>query len=661
MRPAMRAARAWLRGSPAGGAGSRGTASRGQVLVLFALGLVVIIAAGGIAFDAGRFLMERRSLQNAADAAALAAANSLVRGGSTTDADTEARAVLATNLARGPNGIVAPLPPAIPVYAPGGAGDPAQLVSGILISGGDIRVAIQNTVPFTFGRVVGLVNSVVGARARVALQGDVLPIAVRRYLNLPGPNAGAVAPCTLNPGDFFDVFATETTSCLGTDSDPSLRSAPNAGAAFDLTTPGSDPTNHGPVVEILGQGAQPNGSSDFRGFIALDIRNFAAFGTQIFYNNVTGGTHPNTLKAMEAGWISAGGYPGPMFPPATAPPDPNDQVAVMAGNTTGIAIDAVESRFGPGDSVLVAVYPGQVMAIPDFTLGTPPLLSVPTTGTVASGGSFRVGRNQAFSGQVALSTVADTNDPANPMVMGTLTGGDPIGYDPNPVTPSLGAGTSVRMEDISTSGAAPGIYALWIRGQAGSPYLTTKHEPLALKVGTVSRDFAISSDVSKETVMSGEPATFRIAVTDAQNQAFGGSVSLSLEGLNSPLPGGMTASFSPATVTPLALHANAYSSTLTVGTTGLGNGTHEFVVRVTGSNGESTPRSVTRLYPIAITISDGTNSGIDEYVDIAGFAVMRIASADSNAITAYAITPVIADMNDPALRRGQVARLVPWD
>ena len=177
----------------------------------------------------------------------------------------------------------------------------------------------------------------------------------------------------------------------------------------------------------------------------------------------------------------------------------------------------------------------------------------------------------------------------------------------------------------------------------------------------MSRDFAITSDVSNQTVTSGAPAAFRIAVKDAQNQAFGGSVSLSLEGLNSPLPGGVTASFSPSTVTPLGRNSKLYSSTLTVGTTGLGNGTHRFVVRVTGSNGEATPRSVTRLYPISITIGDGTSSGADEYVDIAGFAVMRIAAADSNVITAYAITPVIADMNDPALRRGQVARLVPWD
>ncbi len=641
----------------------RRTAQPGQVLVIFALTIVVLLAAAGIAFDAGRFLMERRSLQNAADAAALAAANSLIRGGSTSDADTEARAVLATNLANGPNGVVAPLPPASPVYAPGGAGDPHELVNGILISGGEVRVAIQNTVPFTFGRVVGLVDSVVGARARVVLRGDLLPIAVRHYINMPGPNAGATTPCSINPGTFIDTFATEATSCLGTDSDPSLRSLPNAGAAFDATTPGSDPTNHGPIVEILGQGAQPNGTSDFRGFIALDIRNFAAIGTQTYYNEVTSGTQANTLKAMEAGWITAGGYPGPMFPPATTPPDPNDQVAVMSGNSTGISIDSLNDRFVPGDAILVAVYPGQVMAIPDFTLGTPPLLALPESGTVANGGSFRVSRNQAFSGQVTLSTLADTNDPNNPMVLvpPTLVGSDPIVYNPNPVTPSLGAGTAVEMTGITTSGAAPGIYALWIKGQAGSPYLTTKHEPLAIKVGAVSRDFGISSDVSAQDVVSGAPATFRIAVENAQNLAFGGAVTLGLEGLNGPLPGGVTASFSPATVTPLGKNSHSYQSTLTVGTTGLGNGTHRFVVRVTGMNGESTPRSVTRLYPIAITIGDGTSSGNDEYVDIVGFAVMRIATADSNTVTAYAITPVIADMNDPALRRGQVARLVPWD
>ena len=633
---------------------------RGQVLVIFALGLIALLAAAGLAFDIGRFYSEQRSLQNAADAGALAAANSLIRGGTNSNADAEARAILATNLARGPNGIVAPLPPEVPVYAEGWPRTADMLVNGIVISGGDIRVAIQNTIPYTFGRVVGLTSNVIGAQAHVTLQGNLLPIAVRHYLNLPGPNAGATAPCSINPSTFIDAFATETTSCLGTDSDATLRSLPNVGASFDATTPGSDPTNHGPVVEILGQGAQPNGTSDFRGFIALDIRNFAAIGTQVFYNGVSSGTQANTLKAKEAAWMTAGGYPGPMFPPATTPPDADDQVAVMAGNATGISIDSLVNRFGPGDSILVAVYPGQVMAIPDFTLGTPPLVALDPTGTLANGGSLRVGRNQAFSGQVTLSTIADTNDPTNPMVLGTLAGSDPIAYDPNPVTPSLGSGTSVSMRNISTSSAAPGIYALWIKGLAGSPYLTTKYEPLAIKVGSVARDFGISSDVTSQTVVTGASATFRIAIKDAQNQAFGGPVSMSLEGLNSPLPSGVTAAFSSVTTTPLDKSSNRFSSTLTLGTTGLSNGAHHFVVRVSGMNGEPTPRSVTRLYPIDVTIGDGTSSGNDEYIDIVGFAVMRIASADSNTVSAYAITPVIPDLNDPALRRGQVARLVPW-
>jgi len=276
----------------------------------------------------------------------------------------------------------------------------------------------------------------------VALQASLLPIAVRRYLNLPGPNDGAMAPCANNPGDFVDVFATEITSCLGTDSDPALRSAPNAGAAFDATNPGSDPTSHGPVVEILGQGAQPNGSSDFRGFIALDIRNFQAVGSQVYYNDVTSGTAPNTLKSKEAGWITAGGYPPPLPAAATTPPDAADQVAVMSGNATGIAIGAMNSRFGTGDAILVAVYPGQVMAIPDFTLGSAAAVApLPTTGTVADGGGFRVGRNQAFSGQFTLSTHRRQQRPEQtPCSWGRRSARIPFATSPTPVSPSLGGG-----------------------------------------------------------------------------------------------------------------------------------------------------------------------------------------------------------------------------
>jgi hypothetical protein len=64
------------------------------------------------------------------------------------------------------------------------------------------------------------------------------------------------------------------------------------------------------------------------------------------------------------------------------------------------------------------------------------------------------------------------------------------------------------------------------------------------------------------------------------------------------------------------------------------------------------------LVPLSVAIATASTS--DEYVDILGFTTFRITSLDSNTVWGYAISGVYADMNDPALRRGQVARLVPW-
>lgn len=634
------------------------TGERGQVLVIVVIAITVIFGFAGLAFDIGRFYAEKRFLQNAADAAALAAGNALIRGESDASAKQEALDILARNFIGGPNGVVPALPPDTPVYESGHAGDPTYLVNGILISGGEVRVAVQSTVSYTFGRVLGFTDNTIGGRARVRLTGNLLPIAVRRYVNPPGPNPGAAAPCPENQAEFMDFFATAQTSCLGTDTDASLRSAPNAGAAFDPVTPGSDPTNHGPVVTILGQGAQPSNGADFRGFIALDIRNFQTSTSQLYYNGVTASTNSNTLKAMEANWLSAGGYPGPMFPPATTPPDPNDQVAIMSGNSTGVVIDALNQRFGPGDEILVAVYPGQTMAIPDFTIGSPGTVSLPTSGTTANAGSFRVSRNQAFSGTVTLSTLTDALDPQNPMNTGALTGGSsPISYSPNPVTPSLGAGQQVDMQNVTTSGATDGVYTLWIQGEAGSPYLTTKVEPFVLKIGTVSRDFTMTAGSSEETAANvGDPVAFTLNLKRS-GPAFGGTVALSMD---TPLPSGVGAiSFSPSSVTPAGGSGTNVSLTINSGT--MAPGSYRFVVRASGMNGDSPPRKVTHLLPLKVNVATAAAGGNQQYVDIVGFAVMRIAAADSNRVDAYAISPVIADMNDAQLRRGQVARLVPWN
>jgi putative Flp pilus-assembly TadE/G-like protein len=635
-----------------------GDGQHGQSLVLVALWLTVLLGFAAVAVDVGRFLTERRFLQNAADAAALAAANALSTGKSAAEAEAAARYTLTQNFASDPTGNSPALPSVLPIYEDGHAGEGIYLKDGILIGSTDVRVALLTPVGYTFGRALNLVNQNVGAQARAMWLGGMLPISVRHYVHPPGPEAGAAAPCPDNQNVFMDFFATANTACLGSETDASLRMSPSAGAQLDPVDPDSDPTNHGPVVVILGQGAQPNNGADFRGFIALDIRNFANTTSRLYYNEITDGTGPNTLKSYEAAWIDKGGYPGPDFPAVISPPDPNDQVATMSGNTTGIAIDAMVRRYVPGDEILVTVYPGTVMEIPDFSIAPPSTITLPTTGLTPNPASFKVTRNQSFSGTVDLSTVADTLDPNNPMVLGTLVGADPFTYSPDPVVPQLGSGQTVQMLNATTNNAAPGIYALWIRGEAGSPYLSIKLEPFSVKIGTVTRDFAITADSQKkEAPTVGSSVTFTLVLQNAPNKNtnFGGPVTLSVD---TPYPTGTgSVTLGSTSVTP---SKNGSSTTLTINTGSMAQGLHRFVVRATGMNSDSTPRPVTHLLPLYVDVSPSSGGKNDEYVDVSGFAVMRLTDVNGNSISAYAITPSVPNPNDPILKRGKIARLVPW-
>jgi len=623
---------------------------------MFALSIVVLLAFAALAVDVARFYTERRFLQNAADAAALAAGNALVQGKSNSEAEQLARDVLAVNFQNDPNGTTPPDPSVVPLYEDGHAGEPGYLIEGILIGGGDVRVAIRNPVEFTLGRAVGLTQAQIGAHARVSWNGNLLPIAVRRYLNAPGPSAGAAYPCSANPADFVDTLSTGDTSCLGTEADASLRTEPSSGAAFDVANPNNDPGHHGPILELLGQGAQPSNGADFRGFIALDIRNFQNFTSNVFHNGIGTGTNENTLKAFEADWISAGGYPGPAFPPATTPPDPSDQVAIMSGNSAGISIDALADRFVPGDEILVAVYSGTVMSIPDFVIAPPGTVSIGTSETVATAGAFKVSRNQSFSGQVDLETLPDSGNPNDPITTSTLTSSPPITYDPSPVTPTLGSGATVTLRTVTTSGATAGIYTLWVHGEAGSPYYTDHTEPFVLNIGGVQSDFTITSDAYAQTAVNvGDTVAWTIAVSTPNKTStyFNGNVTLSLD---TPWPSGMgTPSWSSTTTGTLAKGASV-NRTLTINSGTLAPGQYDLVVRATGTNGAGQP--VTHLLPISLAVATAGTS--DDYVDIIGFAVFRISAVDANTVWGYAISSMKADMNDPALRRGQVARLVPW-
>lgn len=71
--------------------------SRGQVLVVFALSFIILVAIAGMSIDAGGTFAQRRDQQTAADLAAMAAANDYLINGSATSAQDRARAVTAVN------------------------------------------------------------------------------------------------------------------------------------------------------------------------------------------------------------------------------------------------------------------------------------------------------------------------------------------------------------------------------------------------------------------------------------------------------------------------------------------------------------------------------------------------------------------------------------
>jgi len=149
----MERLRRWLRGR-----------EEGQVVVIVALALAVLVGFAALAIDVGQFMWEKRALQNAADAAALAGAMELPE--SPTQAVDVAQAYAAHN----------------------GVGTNGWVVESIEV--GEDATTIAVTVahpdsPFMLGRVLGLLGADVRARAQAAVSSprqldNVLPWALKK-------------------------------------------------------------------------------------------------------------------------------------------------------------------------------------------------------------------------------------------------------------------------------------------------------------------------------------------------------------------------------------------------------------------------------------------------------------------------------------------------
>jgi len=627
---------------------------------MVALTMTLLLVFAGLAIDVGRQVAEQRHVQTAADAGALAACRALIAGDSDVSAAAQARIIAEVNLEQSPaaaNSAIAP--DAAREYESGHAGDPAYLQSGIVVSGTTIRVAITSQVQAVLARLVGVDTLQATGRAQCRLQGGpAVPIVARRYQAPPGPGGG-----------FVDAVATAATSTNGAVDATSV-------FGYDGRTPASA-AEPGPVIELYGPDSKAHNDSSFRGFIALDVRNFQSVTSRVYYNGVTSGTSVNNLKDLEGDYLLSG-YPGPMLPPVTSPADPNDQIAILTGNDTSMVVGNFSQVFTVGKRILLAVYNGTVMEIPDFSITPPTAIVLPsTTGTPVDGPTFTVSRNDAFSSTVSLHLHGDhlSPDPAADLIPGEPpTNAPPAAGNINQPIWSTDTfipdkqGTRVDMASFSTNAVPAGIYTVWLEGHSGDPVFSTRHYPAVVRIGGAVRDFSLGNSTTSASIASmGGTASVGLYVSTTSAAATrwgatGTTVSLSVDaasfsdcsyGAASINPGQLT--ISPTSVTP-ASGGNGSLATLTIDSLGLGPGCYTFVVRGVGTNGDGQP--VTHLLPITFTVATESSGG--QYIDVIGFAVFEVTGLDANTITAQAVSPIAADPHDPALRRAQRARLVPW-
>lgn len=628
------------------------------MLILVAIGIAVLLGVSGLAIDVGRLMAERRHLQKSADAAALAACQSLTDGAvaDVGAAAMRARSVASVNMQGSPSGTVGVMadPPVYEDQDGSGFLEADELVSGVVVTGSTVRVAISGDVESTVARVIGIQTLGVGARAHCVLEQEpALPLVARRYDAPPGPGGG-----------FVDVMATEATSTSGQiDADP---------LGYDGRTPAS-PGVKGPAFEIYGTGSKAHNSSEFRGFINLDIRDFRDVTSRDYYNGQEPGTNENTMKAEQAAYV-IDGYPGPGFPAAVQPPTGALQVATLSGHSTGHLVDVFDDVYDVGDRIFLAVYDGTVRAIPDFSITPPSRITLPsTTASPTDGPPFTVSRNDQFSGIVELQLLGDEHapDPADNILPVAGTAAPAAGEMNEPVFNPDGflfaanqSSRSVVMEDFSTNAVAPGIYTVWVMGESNVPYKGRRH-PVPVYVGGATRGFhLLNSSLSASAAAYGDTVSYTIRVRD-DNWSTGGSateVALSWDPSSltdcilNPVtpPAGMTVGFSAPSVTPS--NGQGTASTMTVDTDGLASGCYLFTVRAHATNSDGQP--VTRLASATLYVVSEPTDG--EYVEIIGFGAFEIDSIASNTIIGRAISPICANPDCAELRAVQRPRLIPW-
>lgn len=215
---------------------------RGQVMVIFAFGFVVIIMFMALLFDAGRGLVLRRELKNATDAAAMAGAN-IIQSLSPTGCS------LVANPPGAPRAqVVAAVQASVAANMPGY--DPSDISISCGTGNTIVRVQLGQESPTFFGMIFGNGPLEVGA-ASAAINGqdagNQYSVILLDNSNLSWPTGRKGCPSFLlsgGPTVIFDSSVYIDSACART----------NGGA---LSTNGNSATltlgNNGPLIRLVGE------------------------------------------------------------------------------------------------------------------------------------------------------------------------------------------------------------------------------------------------------------------------------------------------------------------------------------------------------------------------------------------------------------------------
>lgn len=652
----------------------------GQTVVLVALMFTLLLGFTALAFDVGRFYAERRTLQDAVDAAALACA----RAYSLANATSATAYAAAEDILENYNlkGSLSDLYDSYQVPAQGSETYYDNIVTGQNLKNGVLpqtspytgcRVAVYIEVPTTLIQIANpsLTSLALNARAYAIAKGGVVPVVVPKYSNGPGPGNGDVTAFihhTMASGSDYQCSVSTDTGCTAA-------STASKGREFVL----------------FGASQKATNDNSFRGYIAPDIRDFQSTDgsgnlVHTAYNGVAANASINTLKDFEATWIREG-YPGPDICTVSSTSFlPCAEIAVINGASAGIFVPEIEDRYVVGQSLLAQLYDGTVKTIPNFTISYPTLLIGSATQSVANqnvqftfSSQYAQASFTTSQGQVTTTFYPDNGtitggagDATNPWVTGNATAGT-FSVNPTPVRSGASDTSYAQVwSGITTTNAPKGIYAVFLKGQSGEPYPSANQlQVVTVNIEDQKKQFFIdTSDTyvnAPSAVSATQTVTYTARVTDGNGQQSwnGGSDSITLKIDTCPTSGAVVTTCFFGTTSPGTQTVTTNvggTATLTVQIPG---GTPDNLtlggwIRAYGTDGESPARRVTRVLQIR-TGTNVTTGGTTDYVDVLGFAVFEVTYIDSNDVKGKAITGWKYDINDPALAMGKKYGLVPWE